>query len=180
MISWIDTLTGATVCPSSRSPSITPPRPEWSMPASTSPRRGVEGSDGRRAAGPGFSPVSLSLIPAIVALLPASMIGRFLPAQVSAEDFSGSFLHGAAGKIMVNARDAGAIEWRIHPLSLLRLAAVARHSLGQGGFRHRRHRGTDPPGRVRLTTFAAAARLISLRDLGVGGRLAGRRRLEFR
>jgi hypothetical protein len=62
---------------------------------------------------------------AIVAVLPASLIGRFLPPQVRGEDFSGSFLHGAAGKFTVNARDAGAIEWQIHPLALLRLAAIA-------------------------------------------------------
>ncbi len=48
-----------------------------------------------------------------------------MPAQVQAEDFSGSLLHGAAGKIRVNARDAGAIEWQVHPLALLRLAIVA-------------------------------------------------------
>ena len=61
----------------------------------------------------------------MVYLLPASMVSRFLPPQIHAEDFSGSLLHGAAGKIVVNARDAGAIEWQIHPLALLRLAAVA-------------------------------------------------------
>jgi hypothetical protein len=53
------------------------------------------------------------------------MITHFLPAQVRAEDFSGNLMHGAAGKLSVNARDAGAIEWRLHPLSLLRLAMVA-------------------------------------------------------
>ena len=58
-------------------------------------------------------------------MLPASLAARFLPPQVQAEDFSGNLLHGAAGKIRVNARDAGAIEWHVHPLALLRLAIVA-------------------------------------------------------
>jgi hypothetical protein len=62
---------------------------------------------------------------AVIIALPASVAARFLPAQVQAEDFSGNLLHGAAGKIRVNARDAGAIEWQVHPLALLRLAIVA-------------------------------------------------------
>lgn len=62
---------------------------------------------------------------AMIFALPASLAARFMPPQVHAEDFSGSLLHGAAGKISVNARDAGAIEWQVHPLSLLRLAIVA-------------------------------------------------------
>jgi hypothetical protein len=65
------------------------------------------------------------LAAATVFVLPASMITHFLPAQVHAEDFSGSLVHGAAGRLKVNAREAGAVEWRLHPLSLLRLAMVA-------------------------------------------------------
>jgi hypothetical protein len=66
----------------------------------------------------------IALAAALVFVLPASVISRFLPAQVHAEDFSGSLVHGAAGRLIVNARDAGAIEWRVHPLSLLRMALV--------------------------------------------------------
>jgi hypothetical protein len=62
---------------------------------------------------------------AAIFVLPASMITRFLPAQVRAEDFSGTLIHGAAGRISFNARNIGAVEWHLHPLSLLRLAAVA-------------------------------------------------------
>ena len=36
---------------------------------------------------------------AAIFVLPASLAARFMPAQVRAEDFSGSLLHGAAGKI---------------------------------------------------------------------------------
>jgi hypothetical protein len=62
---------------------------------------------------------------AVIFVLPASFAARFLPSQVQAEDFSGSLLHGAAGRIRINAHDAGAIEWQVHPLALLRLAIVA-------------------------------------------------------
>lgn len=62
---------------------------------------------------------------AVIYLLPASLAARFMPPNVQAQDFSGSLLHGAAGKIRVNAHDAGAIEWQLHPLALLRLAIVA-------------------------------------------------------
>lgn len=67
----------------------------------------------------------IALTAAVVFVLPASMAAHFLPPNVNAEDFSGSLMHGAAGKLTVNARDAGAIEWRLHPLALLRLAVVA-------------------------------------------------------
>ncbi len=66
-----------------------------------------------------------ALAVAAVFVLPASMIVRLLPVQVRAEDFSGTLIHGAAGKVTFNARDIGAVEWRLHPLSLLRLALVA-------------------------------------------------------
>lgn len=62
---------------------------------------------------------------AVIYALPASIATRFLPPEVQAEDFSGSLLHGAAGRIRINARDAGAIEWQVHPLALLRLAIEA-------------------------------------------------------
>ena len=94
------------------------------MPASRSPRR-----DASPERPPRRWPLILvgiiALAGAAVFVLPASLITHFLPAQVHAEDFSGSLVHGAAGKLVVNARDAGAIEWRLHPLSLLRMAIVA-------------------------------------------------------
>jgi hypothetical protein len=94
------------------------------MPASRSPRRDIEPQRPARR-----WPLILSGIVLLAAVtvfvLPASVIAHFLPAQVHAEDFSGSLLHGAAGRLKVNAREAGAIEWQVHPLSLLRLAIVA-------------------------------------------------------
>jgi len=93
------------------------------MPASRSARRDIER---RRPARrwPLFLLGLIVLSAALVFALPASLVARFLPAQVHAEDFSGSLLHGAAGKLLINGRDAGAVEWQVHPLSLLRLAVV--------------------------------------------------------
>jgi hypothetical protein len=94
------------------------------MPASRSPRRDIKPRRPARR----WPLVLLGIVllaAGTVFVLPASVIARFLPAQVHAEDFSGSLMHGAAGRLKVNARDAGAIEWQVHPLSLLRLAIVA-------------------------------------------------------
>jgi len=61
----------------------------------------------------------------VVTALPASLIGHVLPPSVHAEDFSGSLWHGSAGTIRVNGRDAGAIEWHLHPAALLGLTLSA-------------------------------------------------------
>jgi hypothetical protein len=93
------------------------------MPASRSASRVTEPPRSARR-WPLILVAALVLLGAAIFVLPASLAARFLPAQVRAEDFSGSLLHGAAGKIGVNGRDAGAIEWHVHPLALLRLALV--------------------------------------------------------
>jgi general secretion pathway protein N len=54
--------------------------------------------------------------------LPASLLAKLLPANIGAEDLSGSIWHGSIGRLTVNGRDAGAVEWRLHPGALLRLA----------------------------------------------------------
>jgi hypothetical protein len=66
-----------------------------------------------------------AILAAIVAFLPASIIAHFLPPNVAAEEFSGSVWHGSAGKIRFNARDAGALEWWLHPASLLAMTLSA-------------------------------------------------------
>jgi hypothetical protein len=66
-----------------------------------------------------------AVLAVIVAALPASLITHFLPPTVHAEDFSGSLWHGSAGKLSVNALDAGALEWRLHPQALLHMAVAA-------------------------------------------------------
>jgi Type II secretion system (T2SS), protein N len=94
------------------------------MPASRSASRDIKRTRPARR----WPFVLLALIiasAAVILVLPASLAARFLPAQIHAEDFSGTLLHGAAGKIIVNGREAGAIEWQVHPLSLLRLAMLA-------------------------------------------------------
>jgi Type II secretion system (T2SS), protein N len=120
----------------------------------------------------------LVLTAATVFVLPASMITRFLPAQVQAEDLSGSLVHGAAGKLKVNARDAGAVEWQVHPLSLLRLAIVADIHWVKVGF--------VIDGTVELGGRGAAAHDIKgggpiedLRDLGMGVGWTGGAHLTF-
>jgi Type II secretion system (T2SS), protein N len=118
------------------------------------------------------------LAAAMVFVLPAAMITRFLPAQVRAEDFSGSLVHGAAGKLKVNARDSGAIEWQVHPLSLLRLAIVADIHWVKVGF--------VIDGTVELGGSGVAAHDIKgggpiedLRDLGMGAGWTGRANVTF-
>jgi hypothetical protein len=94
------------------------------MPTSRSPRPPIEPKRSARR-WPlvliGFIVLAL----ASIFLLPASMMLRFLPATVRAEDFSGSLLHGAAGRLRVVGLDAGALEWQLHPAALLHLALAA-------------------------------------------------------
>jgi hypothetical protein len=61
----------------------------------------------------------------IVVALPASVVTHFLPPTVHAEDFSGSIWHGSTGKFSVGDRPAGALEWHVHPQSLLGMAIAA-------------------------------------------------------
>jgi hypothetical protein len=120
----------------------------------------------------------LVLSAAVVYALPASVMAHFLPAQVSAEDFSGSLMHGAAGKIIVNAHDAGAIEWRLHPLSLLRAAIVADI--------HWVKIGIVVDGTAEISAHGLTAHDIqgsgpidNLRDLGLSTALRGTTSLKF-
>jgi Type II secretion system (T2SS), protein N len=59
----------------------------------------------------------------VLLVLPASLITHFLPPQIHAEDFSGSIWHGSSGRISLMSRPVGALEWHLHPASLLSLAA---------------------------------------------------------
>jgi hypothetical protein len=70
--------------------------------------------------------LGLLVLGAVVLIaLPASLISRFLPPTIHAEDFSGSIWHGSAARITVDSRAVGALEWQLHPLSLLHLSVVA-------------------------------------------------------
>jgi hypothetical protein len=108
------------------------------MPASRLPSRGAK-SPGRDAKSAGLAdptprrrsywPIVLigvaAVLGVVIAALPASIVAHFLPPSVQAEDFSGSLWHGSAGRIDVNGRPVGAVEWRLHPASLLGLAVAA-------------------------------------------------------
>jgi hypothetical protein len=147
------------------------------MPASRSPRRDIKPQ--RPARRWPLILLGIVVLPAAsVFVLPASLIAHFLPTQMHAEDFSGSLLHGAAGSLKVNAREAGAIEWRLHPLSLLRLAIVADIHWVKVGF--------VIDGTVELGTRSVAAHDIkgggpieNLGDLGLAAGWRGNAQLTF-
>ena len=67
----------------------------------------------------------VAVLAVIVAALPASVAGYFLPRSVHAEDFSGTIWHGSTGKFSVAAKPAGALEWHLHPQALLGMAVAA-------------------------------------------------------
>jgi hypothetical protein len=112
------------------------------MPTSPSPRRVP---NNRKTAPPPPAPPRslwprlvligvLAALAAAIAALPASVIARFLPGGVSADDFSGTVWHGSAGRITANGRAAGALEWHLHPLALLSLHVAADLHWVKGGF----------------------------------------------
>ncbi|MDB6097786.1 MAG: Type secretion system protein [Gammaproteobacteria bacterium] len=159
--------------PASRSP-----RPDIKPQNQAGPRKAGPRNTGPRQAGPRVSDprsvrwwpllllAAVILAAAAVFVLPASMISRFLPAPVHAEDFSGSLVHGAAGRLSVQARDAGAIEWQLHPLSLLRLAVVADIHWVKVGFLidGTVHLGRDG---VAVHNLTGGGPIEDLRDLGL-------------
>ncbi len=108
------------------------------MPTSPSPRRGAEPGPPVRPARSIWPLVLLFFVLAVLATaisaLPASIVAHLLPAAVHAEDFSGTLWHGSAGRITVNSRDAGALEWRLHPASLLHWRIAANLHWVKGGF----------------------------------------------
>jgi hypothetical protein len=107
------------------------------MPTSRSRSRGPKAAapaERSRAIWP-FVLIGLVTVAAvIIATLPASLAKHFLPASVSAQELSGSLWHGSAGTIMVNSRNAGALEWQLHPSALLKLALAADVHWVKGGF----------------------------------------------
>ena len=84
------------------------------MPTSLSQRRGAKTPRGPPPAAPSRSVWprlaligAAALLAVVVAALPASLIARFLPPGVGAEDFSGTIWHGSAGRITAGGRPAG-------------------------------------------------------------------------
>jgi Type II secretion system (T2SS), protein N len=109
------------------------------MPTSPSLRRGA------KKAAPPVAPARslwprialigvLGVLVVVIAVLPASLANKFLPLAVRAEDFSGTLWHGSAGRISVAGRDAGALEWHLHPLALFKLRLDADLHWVKGSF----------------------------------------------
>ena len=95
------------------------------MPVSRSPSRDTKPAPRGRTVWPLVLIGLAAVLTVIIAALPASVVTHFLPPFIRAEDFSGSIWHGSAGKISVGARDAGALEWRLHPAALLGMDVAA-------------------------------------------------------
>jgi hypothetical protein len=98
------------------------------MPTSRSPKRGARQpveTKRPRFVLPVILIAVLAVLSVAVIALPASLVTRFLPPFIGAADFSGTLWHGSAGRIVVNGRDAGAVEWHLHALPLLRLTVSA-------------------------------------------------------
>jgi general secretion pathway protein N len=68
---------------------------------------------------------TVAVLAVVILSLPASLVRRLLPSNVTATDFSGTVWHGSAGSLSWDQRPLGAIEWRLHPGALLRLAVDA-------------------------------------------------------
>jgi hypothetical protein len=108
----------------------------------------------------------LAVLAVAISALPASMVGRLLPAALHAEDFSGTVWHGSAGRITLATRDAGALEWRLQPQALLKLGVAAELHWVKGGFVLD---GTAEWSRqqLRLSQLDGGGPIGDLRDFGV-------------
>jgi hypothetical protein len=144
------------------------------MPTSPSQRRGAKTPRGAPPAAPSRSVWprlvligAAALLAVVVAALPASLIARFLPPGVRAEDFSGTIWHGSAGRITAGGRPAGAAEWHLHPLALLRLHTVADLHWVKGGFVLDGALDADRTG-LAASGVEGGGPIADLRDLGVG------------
>jgi hypothetical protein len=148
------------------------------MPASRSPSRAAKPIPRSRSYWPVILIILAAALAVIVVELPASIVARFLPPTVHAEDFSGSLWHGSAGKISVLGRDAGALEWRLHPAALAALTVAADLRWVKVGF--------VLNGAITLDRRSVTARDIKgggpiedLRDLGVAAGWRGTADINF-
>ena len=148
------------------------------MPASRSANRNAKAAARPR----NYWPVVLIglavFIAVVIAALPASTISHFLPRSVHAEDFSGSIWHGSAGKINVNGRDGGALEWWLHPAAFLRLAVAADLHWVKIGFVVDGAARIDPHG-VTARAVKGGGPIEDLHDLGVAAGWRGTADINF-
>jgi hypothetical protein len=135
------------------------------MPASRSPGRDTKPAPRPRSAWPLVLIGLTALLAVIIAVLPASIAAHFLPPSVLAEDFSGTVWHGSAGKISVNARDAGALEWRLHPAALLGTTVAADLHWVKAGFVIDASAKIDRQG-ITLRGVKGSGAIEDLNDLG--------------
>jgi hypothetical protein len=148
------------------------------MPVSRSPSRDAKPTPRSRSYWP-IVLIGLAVVLAVaIAALPASIVTHFLPPSIRAEDFSGSIWHGSAGKISVNARDAGALEWRLHPGDLFAMAVAADLHWVKVGF------VVDAAVQIDRRGFTARAvkgsgPIQDLQDLGVAAGWRGIAEIDF-
>lgn len=144
------------------------------MPTSPLPRRGTKGLQPApavplpRPLWPRLAVVGvLAVVAVVICVLPASLVMRFAPPSVQAEDFSGSLWHGSAGRITVGGRPAGALEWSLHPLALLDRTLRTDLHWVKGGFVLD---GSADVTRTRLvaSNVAGGGPIADLTDLGLG------------
>jgi hypothetical protein len=115
----------------------------------------------------------------IIAALPASLVTRLLPPEVSATDLSGSVWHGSAGKLQVEGRDYGAIEWHLHPGALLDLRLAADVHWVKVGFVLDAAVTADRQGFAARDLHGAGS-LDDLRDFGLAPGWRGNIQVAFR
>lgn len=149
------------------------------MPASRSRNREPSRPTPKRPIWPIVLVAVLAIAAVVLIALPASLITRFLPTQIQAEDFSGNLWHGSSGRISFASRPVGALEWRLHPFSLLSMAVSADLHWVKGS--------TVIDGSVRLDRHGFTARdirgggpLEDLRDLGIASGWNGNAKLDLR
>jgi Type II secretion system (T2SS), protein N len=148
------------------------------MPASRSPSRDAKPAPRTRSYWPVVLIGLAAVLAVIIAALPASIITHFLPPSVHADDFSGSIWHGSAGKISVDARDAGALEWHLHPAALLGMDVSADVHWVKVGFVVDAAVSIDRQG---LTAHAVkgGGPIEDLRDFGVAPGWRGTAAIDF-
>ncbi len=121
----------------------------------------------------------LAALVVIAAVLPASLARRFLPPAVSVEDFSGTIWHGSAGHVRVLGREAGALEWELHPAALLHLALDARlHWVQQSFVLDALLEASS--GRLRLSNVEGGGPIEDLHGLGLPPGCAGLAQINLR
>ena len=98
----------------------------------------------------------LGALVVVLIALPASLVKRFLPPPVEAQEFSGTLWHGSAANVIVGGRSVGAVEWRLHPWSLVEFTLAADLHWVKVGF--------VADGRIDISS-----RSLTLRDVQGGG-----------